>query len=71
MERPKVLPDRKYPKTFIVKYSTKDISEPQFKQNVLAVWRDPETSEFVIETLFEDIRLPGDMDTEIVIGGDQ
>lgn len=68
-KRPKSLPDKKYPKEFLIKYSTKDISEPRFVK-AIAVWRDPETSEFVIETIFEDIRLPGDMDTEIVIGGD-
>lgn len=71
MGRPKSLPAKGCPvKTFTVKYSTKDISEPQFDTNVTAVWRDPETNEFVIETIFEDIRLSGDMDTEIVIGGD-
>ena len=71
MSRPKSLPDKKCPvKTFTVKYSTKDISEPVFNQNVTAVWRDPETDEFVIEDIFEEIRLPGDMETEIVIGGD-
>ena len=58
-----------YPKEFIVKYSTKDISEPRFVKAV-EVHMDPKTNEFVIETIFEDIRLPGDMDTEIVIGGE-
>lgn len=62
--------DRKnYPKEFLVKYSTKDISEPKFVK-VISVRRDAETNEFILETIFEDIRLPGDMDTEIVIGGD-
>ena len=70
MPRPKPLPNKDYPKTFTVKYSTKDISEPVFNTEVIAIWRDPETKEFVLETLFEDIRLPGDMDTEIVVGGD-
>lgn len=71
MGRPKSLPGKECPiKTFTVKYSTKDISEPQFNKSVTAVWRDPKTDEFVIETIFEEIRLPGDMDTEIVIGGD-
>ena len=70
MARPKPLPNKDYPKTFTVKYSTKDISEPVFETGVIAIWRDPETKEFVLETLFNDIRLPGDMDTEIVVGGD-
>lgn len=70
MARPINLPKKGYPLTFTIKYSTAEISEPVFNPNVTAVWRDPETKEFVIETLFEDIRLPGDMETEIVIGGD-
>lgn len=64
------LPKKGYPLTFTVKYSTAEISEPVFNSNVTAVRRDPETKEFVVETIFEDIHLPGDMETEIVIGGD-
>lgn len=60
---------KNYPKEFLVKYSTKDISEPKFVK-VISVRRDVETNEFILETIFESIRLPGDMETEIVIGGD-
>lgn len=71
MERPKSLPQKHLPVgLFTVKYSSKDFSQPQFLTDVTAIWRDPKTKEFVIENIFEEVRLPGDMDTEIVVGGD-
>lgn len=57
------------PKPFTVKYSTAEMEEPEFVQNVISVYRDNKTGEFVLDGLFDEIRLPADEDTEIVIGG--